>query len=55
MEKTASILLDSEKYEVIRKNAFDIAKSKYSWNAISKELEIVYRSIRKKEKIENRN
>jgi glycosyltransferase involved in cell wall biosynthesis len=41
-------LQDKKTYERIRKNAFEIAKEKYSWNAIAKELEIVYRSLQKK-------
>ncbi len=53
IEKIPVILNDKKLYETIRKNAFDIAKHKYSWNSISKELEIVYKSIRKKD--ENRS
>lgn len=53
VEKVIKILTDEHLYESIRKNAFEIAKNKYSWSSISKELEIVYKSIRNTD--ENRN
>lgn len=52
IEQIISILKDPKMYETIRKNAYEIAKQKYSWNSISKELEIVYKSIQTDE---NRN
>ncbi len=42
----ASMLSNSNLYEPIRKNAYELAQSSYSWSAISRELEVVYRTIR---------
>ena len=42
----ASMLSNSNLYESIRKNAYELAQSSYSWSAISRELEVVYRTIR---------
>ncbi len=41
------ILVDRKLYERLRKNAFEHVKANYSWGAISKQLEVVYRTIRK--------
>lgn len=48
IEKITTILKNRDLYESIRKNAHRIAKAKYSWSSIAKELEIVYRSVIKK-------
>ncbi len=53
VEKIVKILSDEKLYNRIRKNAYELAKKKYSWNAISHQLEVVYRSIRQYH--ENRN
>lgn len=47
VDKIVSILSDEKLYNEIRKNAYELAQKKYSWNAISQQLEVVYRSIRK--------
>lgn len=39
------LLQDDNLYENIRKNAYTFAKEKYSWSAISKNLEIAYKNI----------
>lgn len=46
VEKIVKILSDEKLYNLIRTNAYELAKEKYSWKAISHQLEIVYRSIR---------
>jgi glycosyltransferase involved in cell wall biosynthesis len=48
IDKITTILKNRDLYESIRKNAHRIAKAKYSWSSIAKELEIVYRSVIKK-------
>ncbi len=47
VDQIVKILADKKLYDKIRSNAYDLANKKYSWNAISHQLEIVYRSIRK--------
>lgn len=42
-----NILKDKKLYGKLQKNAFDHVKKNYSWDAISKQLEVVYRTIRK--------
>ena len=51
--KAVEILGDEKLYNQIRKNAYELAKEKYSWNSITKKLEVVYENIIKKN--ENRN
>lgn len=46
VEGISKLLSNLELYETIRKNAYDLAVSTYSWNSISRELEVVYRTIR---------
>ncbi len=46
VEGISKMLSDSTLYENIRKNAYDLAVHSYSWSAISKELEVVYRTVR---------
>lgn len=45
IEHTKALLLDEDKYKTLQKNAFTIVKEKYSWSAIAKKLEIVYKEI----------
>lgn len=40
-------LADENLYKHLQENAFHHVKEKYSWDAISKQLEVVYRTIRK--------
>lgn len=47
VEKIVTILSDEKLYNQIRTNAYELAQEKYSWKAISHQLEVVYRSIRK--------
>lgn len=47
VDQVVKILSDEKLYNYIRSNAYELAQKKYSWNAISHQLEIVYRSIRK--------
>ncbi len=42
-----SILKDKTLYDNLRKNAFQFAKDKYSYQSIAHQLEVMYRSIRK--------
>ena len=46
VEGISKMLSDPTLYENIRKNAYDLALHSYSWSAISKELEVVYRTVR---------
>ncbi|NTU47133.1 glycosyltransferase family 4 protein [Candidatus Roizmanbacteria bacterium] len=43
--KAKKILGDEALYQKLRNNAYLLAKDKYSWNAISKKLEDVYKTI----------
>lgn len=52
-QKIKSVLLDKNLYRKLQKNSYEMAKEKYSWDAISKRLEIVYKTITKQ--YENRN
>jgi len=42
----STLLSDKKQYELVRNNAYELAVNTYSWNAISRELEVVYRAIR---------
>ncbi len=52
-QKIKMVLKSKELYSNLQKNSFITAKKKYSWDAISKKLEIVYKTIQKTN--ENRN
>lgn len=53
VKKIKLVLSNRALYRKLQKNAFIKAKEKYSWNSISKRLEIVYKLIQKEH--ENRN
>jgi len=45
VDKIKLILKNKDLYDKIRKNAFILVKKKYSWQSISKQLEVVYQSL----------
>lgn len=47
IEQISTILSDKKLFEQVRQNSYKLAKEKYSWEAISKQLEFAYRKIRK--------
>ncbi len=47
VDQTKLVLKDKKLYEELRKNAYDLVKSKFSWKAIAQQLEIVYKTITK--------
>ncbi len=53
IEKIKKILADKKLYEKLQKNSYIKVKETYSWDTISKKLEIVYKTI--KQNNENRN
>lgn len=53
LEQIKLIISDKKLYDALRKNAYVLVKEKFSWKAISLQLEIVYRSITRH--YENRN
>jgi len=47
------VLSDKKLYERLRKNAYNLAKKQYSWQAISRKLEVIYKQIIKKGETRN--
>ena len=48
IQETQRILTDHKLYEKIRKNAYSFGKEKYGYESLAHQLEVLYRSIRKK-------
>jgi glycosyltransferase involved in cell wall biosynthesis len=44
VKKIQSLLADENKYSKMQKTSFAVVKEKYSWNAIAKKLEMVYKN-----------
>lgn len=45
VRQTEVVLKDKNLYDTLRKNSYQLAKSEFSWESISKQLEIVYKNI----------
>lgn len=53
VQRIKEIYKNKKKYETIRKNAYELAHAKYNWQAISNQLEIVYKNIIRKNEVRN--